>query len=271
MTLQRPAPVILRQLIVGEVQSPPKLVEPATFPPPGADVHLWRIRLALPAPILADLANALSPDEQERAGRFIRSADRARFVVCRGALRSILGRYAALPASDCRFDYGPRGKPRLLNSSLDAALQFNVSHSGDWALIAVTQNRPIGVDLEQIRPDGDVLGVGQLAFSVAERERLQSLPEAVRVAAFFDLWTCKEAYLKGIGEGFFGAPQRVTLTPGVHSPASSPGNDQAEAPAPWFVVNLRLMQGYAAAVAVAGESARVYHADWSHEDSSFLS
>jgi 4'-phosphopantetheinyl transferase len=152
-----------------------------------------------------------------------------------------------------------------LDSSPDAALQFNVSHSGDWALIAVTQNRPVGVDLEQIRPDVDVHGVGQLAFSVAERELLQSLPEVVRVAAFFDLWTCKEAYLKGIGEGFFGAPQQVTLTPGVHLPTSPSDDDQAEESAPWFVANLRLMQGYAAAVAVAGESPRVYHADWSLE------
>jgi 4'-phosphopantetheinyl transferase len=262
MAFQHRAPVCLRRLFADGFPSPLTIIERADCVAlRGGEVHLWRVLLDWPAPIVAGLAATLSSDEQERAGRFIRAADAARFVACRGALRSILGRYAGLPPGNCRFVYGAFGKPGLLDSPAGAALQFNVSHSGDWALIAVAQDTPVGVDLEQIRPGVDVHGVGQMAFSAAERELLQTLPEGGGLAAFFDLWTCKEAYLKGVGKGFFGAPQQVTLTAGARSAGSASG-DGEEGTGGWFVANLSLVEGYAAAVAVEGQRAGFRYADW---------
>ncbi len=262
MASQHRAPVRLRQLFADDFPSPLELIERADCVTlRGGEVHLWRVPLYWPPPIVAGLAATLSSDELERAGRFIRAADCARFVACRGALRSILGRYAALPPASCRFVYGAYGKPGLLHSPAGAGLQFNVSHSGDWALIAVVRDAPVGVDLEQIRPGVDVNGVGQMAFSAAERELLRTMPEEGQLAAFFDLWTCKEAYLKGVGTGFFGAPHQVTLTAGARSAGSAPGNGE-EGTRGWFVANLSLVEGYAAAVAAEGQRAGFRYADW---------
>jgi 4'-phosphopantetheinyl transferase len=220
--------------------------------PDGDEVHLWRVRLDLPAEILASLTAVLSADEQQRAQRFIRDRDRTRFVACRAALRSILGRYAGRPAGSCRFEYGPYGKPRLLDPPASAALQFNVSHSGELALVSIARDRPLGVDLEQFHPDVDIQGVGRMVFSAAEQDALQSFPEAHRRAAFFNLWTRKEAYLKALGRGFSGSPQQVTIPSAMGAEGSLLGDATEGLCRRWFVANLSPAPGYAAAVAVEG-------------------
>jgi 4'-phosphopantetheinyl transferase len=271
MALEQRSQVAVRRLLADDFQPPSEFVQQAPFVTPhGTEVHLWRIRLDLPGPTLAGLAAVLSSDEQERADRFIRQQDCDRFVACRGALRSILGRYAGLPARSCRFEYGSYGKPRLWQSPAAAAVQFNVSHSGNRALIAVARDRAVGVDLEQIRPDVDIHGVGRLVFSAAERETLQTLPEQDQLAAFFNLWTCKEAYLKAMGRGFSGAPQQVTLTAGLTLLESVLGDGEDGASVRWSVASLSLVQGYAAAVAVEGPCSDCCYADWSPDHAAAL-
>ena len=263
MALEQRSQVTVRQLTAEDLQPPPGRVERARFVSPrGSEVHLWRIRLDLPGPIVAGLTAILSPDEQERAARFVRQQDCDRFVACRGALRWIVGRYAGLPARSCRFEYGRYGKPRLWQSPAAAAVQFNVSHSGERALIAVARNRAVGVDLEQIRPDVDIHDVGQMVFSATERETLRTLPEKDQLAAFFDLWTCKEAYLKAMGRGFSAAPQHVTLTAGLMLLGSVLGDSEEGASVRWSVASLSLVQGYAATVAVEGPCSHFCYADW---------
>jgi 4'-phosphopantetheinyl transferase len=251
--LQRSRPALLR-LIAEDIASPPGPAQGvgAVFPH-GAEVHLWRVWLDQPTENLAGLTAVLSADEQQRASRFLRVGDRARFVACRAALRWILGRYGARPAESCRFDYGPYGKPRLLDPPEGAALQFNVSHSGGLALVAIARDRPVGVDLEQLHPDVDIQGVGRMVFSVAEQDALQSFPEQQRLAAFFDFWTRKESYLKAIGRGFSGLSQQVTVTSAMGAEGSVL-EGAAEGPSRrWFVANFSPAPGYTAAVAVEGD------------------
>src|SRR5207249_3172989 len=90
---------------------------------------------------------------------------------------------------------------------------FNVAHSGDWALIAVARGRQVGVDVERIRDDLDMDGIGRLVFTPSECKYLQSLPEQSRLEGFFDLWVRKEAYLKCSGLGFSGSPEKVEVGP----------------------------------------------------------
>jgi surfactin synthase thioesterase subunit/phosphopantetheinyl transferase len=221
----------------------------AAGPPAGDEVHLWRVRLNVPAPALAALAATLAPDEQARAAHFLREQDRARFVASRAALRAVLAGYAGLPPECCRFGYTAHGKPFLLGPPALTRLQFNLSHSDDLALVAVACDRPVGVDVERIRPEVDVPGVGRLVFSQAERHALDRVPRADRLAAFFDLWARKEAYLKCLGLGFSGSPGQVTVGP-------------AGAEGPCFLANLSLVPGYAAAVAVEGGWSHLRCADW---------
>jgi 4'-phosphopantetheinyl transferase len=156
------------------------------------EVHVWRWRLDRPAP-----AVTLAADEQLRADRFRFDCDRQSFVAARSGMRRILGRYLDQDAGAIEFAYGSHGKPLLANG----AIEFNLSHSGDWALLAVARDRPVGVDIERIKPMAELEKLTARFLMAAEHERIVSLPEVDRVLAFFRTWTCKEAYLKATGEG----------------------------------------------------------------------
>jgi 4'-phosphopantetheinyl transferase len=99
-----------------------------------------------------------------------------------------------------QFCYGPQGKPAL-QFPTTAALSFNVSHTHEWALVAIGQGQPVGIDLEHIQPDYAWQTVSDLALSPRERAMLATLPSEVQSAVFFKLWTGKEAYVKATGEG----------------------------------------------------------------------
>ena len=164
----------------------------------GDEVHVWRASLDRPA---ADYAILLSKDERVRADRFRFDRDRRRFIVGRGTLRIILGRYLNLSPEEVEFEYRPNGKPVLSSGLLHTAPCFNLSHSGEMLLLAVTHDRGVGVDVETIHSDLDVETLAEQFFSPAERAELQALPADRKLDSFFNGWTCKEAYLKARGEG----------------------------------------------------------------------
>ena len=146
------------------------------------EVHVWRASLDQPT---ADYAALLSADEQAKAQRFRFEQERRRFIVGRGTLRIILGRYLNLPPEKLQFEYRAHGKPALTASSLC----FNLSHSEDMALYAVTHDREVGIDLEHIRPVQDVGKLAEQFFSPAERAELDALPLDKKLDSFFSGWT----------------------------------------------------------------------------------
>jgi 4'-phosphopantetheinyl transferase len=160
-------------------------------------VHVWSASLDVEATRLGALARQLSRDEVDRARRLRSSRDRARFVVARGILRELVGRYLGVEPRRVRFHYGARGKPRLDED----ALAINVSHAGDRACFAFARGREIGVDFEQVRHDFPCERVAAAFFSVAEVAALRAFPPRERCDAFFRCWTRKEAYLKARGDG----------------------------------------------------------------------
>ena len=116
------------------------------------EVHVWRASLGLPAELIQQWSQLLSADEWQRAERFHFERDRSRFIAGRSILRTILSRYLPLAPGQIEFCYGPHGKPALSGACGDQSLCFNLSHSADMALYAVTRDRQIGVDIEQVRP-----------------------------------------------------------------------------------------------------------------------
>ncbi|MBD2109789.1 4'-phosphopantetheinyl transferase superfamily protein [Nodosilinea sp. FACHB-13] len=175
---------------------------PATVPlfGGGDEVHVWRIDLSLAPACLERLQLLLSADERARAGKFRFQRDRDRFTATRGCLRLLLGHYLGVKPETLQFCYGPNGKPAL-QLPFATALSFNVSHAGDWALVAIGQGQPVGVDLECVQPNYAWQEVSGLALSPRERAMLAALPPEAQSAAFFRLWTGKEAYVKATGEG----------------------------------------------------------------------
>ncbi len=163
-------------------------------------IHLWKASLDIPPDRLRHRAGLLSEDEIERANR-LRSPASRRFVVARGTLRLILGRYLHCPPDAINFAYSDRGKPLLGASHSQPQLQFNLSHSRDVAVYALISQGDIGVDVEYVRPVSSLLRLAHRYFSEQEQADLKALSGPLQVQRFFDLWTQKEAYIKATGEG----------------------------------------------------------------------
>jgi 4'-phosphopantetheinyl transferase len=214
------------------------------------EVHLWRFRLDAPADRLDALAETLSADERARADRFAFDVHRLRFVAARGRLREVLGRYLGAPPASLRFAYGPHGKPELRDAP---GLRFNLSHSGSAALLAVSPDRPVGVDLEEARPLADFESLADRVFSPRERRALDALPPSGRLAAFYLGWTRKEAYLKALGDGLARPLDRfsVSLSPGEPARLLDAFGDPEE-PARWSLLDVTPWPGFAACLAAPG-------------------
>lgn len=221
-------------------------------------VHVWRAALDQPAACVQRLSTTLSADERARAARFYFERDRRRFIVGRGSLRTILGRYLGLQPEQLRFCYSAHGKPYL-----DLALRFNLAHSHGLALYAITSGREVGVDVEYVHP---ITGLDRLVerfFSARERTALRALPASQKQEAFFNCWTRKEAYVKAIGDGLACPLDQfdVSLTPGKPARVLSVAGDSRRA-CRWFIQGVASAPGYVAAVATTGRSPQLQYWDF---------
>lgn len=161
-------------------------------------VHVWRIELGQPLEVVDEFENLLSEEERQRAGRFRFLRDRRAFTVAKGATRRILAHYMGADPRSLTFEHGTFGKPFLRSREL----RFNLSHSGEFALLAVAREREVGVDVEQIREIEDAAMIAERNFSPGESRKLcPVLGSALGATAFFNCWTRKEAFIKAIGEG----------------------------------------------------------------------
>lgn len=206
------------------------------------EVHIWRENLDNVKPLLEDFTQVLSEDELVRARRFHFEQHRLRFIAGRGILRSILGRYLNIEPSEIRFGYEPRGKP-FLDESCNNNLSFNLSHSQNFALYAVSLNDSIGVDLECINSTTDVVSLAQRFFAPSEFAVIESSPHEQQQQLFFRYWTCKEAYLKATGAGLKDLHKvEISLTPEQPAKLNVPGE--------WSLVEMQPFSSCAATVAV---------------------
>jgi 4'-phosphopantetheinyl transferase len=167
----------------------------------GDGARLWLVRLDV-ADYDETILTLLSDDERGRASAYPGQTRGRRFVRARAALRAVIGELADLPPADVRFAYGRDGKPSLATPDAGkCALQFNLSHARELALIAVTHGRRIGVDLAWVDGDARLEHVAARYFSAPERSVFDAAAKGDRRAVFSRIWVRKEAYLKGRGEG----------------------------------------------------------------------
>jgi len=207
------------------------------------------------------LVGLLDTREQARAARFVNPRDRRRYIVSHAVVRTVLARYAGVSTRELRFELGPSGKPRIDG----AGLEFNLSHSGERALLAMTHAGPIGVDVEAINPEiADT--IPHRFLSAAEREALMNTAGDGRLAAFFRCWTRKESFIKAIGEGlaFPLGEFDVAIEEHVENALLRCQVESVRA-GDWRVVPLAIDDGYAAAVTVTSTVVRVCQWDTPHE------
>jgi 4'-phosphopantetheinyl transferase len=218
-------------------------------PPLSSDtLHVWSVPLDPTRDAYETLATCLTPDERARAARFRFDRDRQRFSTARAVLRHVIGAYLRCPPQHIRLHYGSHGKPRL-NLEEGAGIDFNVAHSDALALIALTQGRAVGVDLERIRPGIVTDALAAATLSPAETVLFYSLPPEKRADAFFSIWTRKEAYLKATGDGLSRHLDEVEIVSAADFRAVRPDDDRYLDG--WTVRALSPAAGYAAAVAFA--------------------
>ncbi len=212
-------------------------------------VHVWRSELGVSSSTFSAIQNILSEEELQRAGRYYFEKHRRRFVAARGFLRTVLGIYLERKPEDIRFCYNAYGKPSLIGSACDKRVSFNLSHSHDLALCAVTVHGRIGVDVELVRSD---LGWKQIAsgvFSDKEYASIISFPEEIQRVAFFRQWTLKEAYIKARGEGLSLPLRSFDI---LKEQDDIPYLFNVEDPAMWEFFEFDPAPEYVAAVAVEG-------------------
>lgn len=183
-------------------------------------VDVWTISLTEPHP--GHDAAVLSFDETARAARLRFEGDRIRWIRSRAALRAILGSYLNQPAAALRFVTGPHGKPAL---QPEARLHFNLSHAGDYALLALCEDVPVGIDIERVRPKVDIAA---LLRRLSETDLPDTVPE------LFQRWTQREARSKAAGGELFAAPLTDIVALDITAP-----------------------EGYAASIACTGSVPRV--------------
>ena len=167
------------------------------------EIHVWKAVLQDEAEKVKKYYASLSETEKDRAGRFRSNTIRRRFTMAHGIVREVLGNYLNLPAAAVEFASLPSGKPVLAGTASinRPALKFNLSHSEDLLLMAVSLEYDLGIDVESIEPGFDQAAVSKHFFAVEEMDWLQSLAPDQQAEAFFQLWTCKEAALKADGSG----------------------------------------------------------------------
>src|SRR5947209_8170396 len=185
----------------------------------------WRVEtVGLTVPSLTAMSTTPPelPDDEVHVLR-LGSGDRARAA---SAVREVLARYLGASPDAIRIVAGPHGKPELAGGELS----FNLSHSGDIALVAVARARSLGVDVERIDPRRDVSALARRALDPAAATAVLALPAAERPVAFHRAWARREALAKCAGTGL-----------GTPPPAG-----------PRQVCDLDVGEGYAAALAVDG-------------------
>lgn len=235
--------------------SPP--VDPLGLQPHQVDI--WHISLDLLPATIKSLQSTLSADETQRAARFHFPADRDRYLTAHGCLRDILSRYLQCEPSQLNFCMSDYGKPALEGHKL----VFNLSHSGDFALIIVAQECRVGIDLERIRSDMEHEKIARRFFSTNEVTELMALPPEQKISGFFNCWTRKEAYIKAQGLGLSLPLDSfdVTLTPNQPAflRATRPNPDEA---ARWTLISLEVDPGYTAAAAIEERNLNIRLWDW---------
>ena len=161
----------------------------------------------------------LDATEQQRLRRFVAARPRRDFALCRAALRALLCGHLDCENAQLSFGDSDRGKPFALVDAAPAAIDFNISHSGAHALIAVTRAGRVGIDVEDRALRRNIDAAAALTFAAAELAELAAAGEACRTRLFYRIWTMKEALIKALGTGFTTDPSQFEVPPALRQGA----------------------------------------------------
>lgn len=221
-------------------------------------IDLWQIDLA--RPISESDRAMLNTEETAKADRIIVEPKRRQSYRARSELRRILSLYLGTDPRELCFVYGEHGKPALAlgPTGEPAPLCFNLSHSGDVALVGVILERPqlqLGVDVEEARPGREFASIAESFFAPDEVSVFRRIPAAEQPAAFYRAWTRKEAYLKAIGTGLSFSSTAFSISYGRdEEPQLLRTTRLGDEARRWRMIDVPCPSGYAAAACWDGEA-----------------
>jgi 4'-phosphopantetheinyl transferase len=243
---------------------------PPTYPTlSGNEVHIWYVCLNQFDNYVDQMAQILSDIELKRAERFHFLQHRNQFITAHGLLRKLLADYMNIESDRITFEYSRNGKPYLSEKFSKEKIRFNLSHSNNYALFAISVEREIGVDIEQICEFADMDKIAEQVFSTKEIAILRSLPDSEKKRVFFIFWTRKEAYIKAIGKGISSALDTIDISSYPFNAAVSiDAGENSEDKNHWTIQDLLPLPGFAAAFAVEGDE--VVHHCWHFPNSMWI-
>jgi len=203
------------------------------------NVDTWKINVSSNLPLLDDFLSIMRPEEIAGANRFFHTTDKNRSVVTRGAVRTILGKYLIQSPATIEFGVEKNKKPLILNKG--KKLHFNISHSGDWILLAVA-DLEVGADIELVNDAFNYQEVMHDYFSV---EEVGYIEQKLPLERFFQLWTRKEALIKATGKGLIDNIEKLPGLDGIHSIESEIISSTDD----WLIDSFKLEQQYIASIA----------------------
>lgn len=229
--------------------------EAGSAQPVGAtdEIHVWIASMAGDGGDPSDLS-ALSPDEIERVLTARSEVFRHRFVRSRSILRRLLSRYLSLAPAEIPLVLNEHGRPSL-SPGLNAGMDFNLSHTDDWAVFAFGWGRRVGIDLERLDRRVDWRRIASSTFSELEQRQLEEADEGPGVHPFLRGWLRKEAYSKARGDGFaYGFSDfSVSVAPDTAGPGLLEDLKDPDAVKSWWIRDLEVGPPLASALAAEGE------------------
>lgn len=224
------------------------------------EIHVWRINFNAQLKAQRFFHDLLNPDEKDRVSKFRFAKDKRKFNISRGVLRILVGEYLEMDPQKVTFRYEKYGKPQLQH---ETRMKFNVSHSGDMAIIGFVKDYDIGVDIEHVKNDFNVLDLAENFFSRHEIEMLRTIPPKEQPLAFYRCWTRKEAFIKAEGSGLSFPLHEFTVSMTKDNEAKLEHTDwNPDAKHQWSMFSFKPAQNYIAALAINDSATSFKVFDW---------
>jgi 4'-phosphopantetheinyl transferase len=223
---------------------------------------VWLATVDRPRPEHERLRRLLTSDELVLCARYHRAIDRDRFVARRAIRRLILAGCLRRSPGEIEFEIGEHGKPSVAGANPDD-LRFNESESGGQSLLAVAWSHEVGVDIERLAVEPDVVEILTRFGDARERESYERLSPALRPVAFYRWWTAKEAWMKAVGRGLYAPLDSVSIEfPEMDEWRLEVG---VEAEGRWTLRHLTAPTGFVASVVVEGGLRDICQYRWTFE------
>jgi len=223
-------------------------------------VHIWSVPLSIDAKTQNKYWSVLSDEEKSRANRYKFDILKTKFIACRGVLRLLMGAYLGIDANQVEISYIKNGKPNHHSN-----LEFNVSHSEDWAVIGFTLDTILGIDIECIKRNIEFEDIARRFFSLEESKLVINSPKEQLALYFYNCWTRKEAFVKALGDGLsFPLDQfEVSCVPSDPPQLLKTKWDKTEA-TKWSLWGFEKDQDYVGAITLKGPSKELLYYTWDH-------